>query len=62
LQAFIAEPVALRAAISSVPLHRQVAERAVALGLDGLVVVSQGAEAEAMAAAAAPLSRLAAAR
>jgi UDP-N-acetylmuramoyl-tripeptide--D-alanyl-D-alanine ligase len=43
----------------SVALHRQVAERAVALGLDGLVVVSQGAEAEAMAAAAAPLSRLA---
>ena len=43
----------------SVALHRQVAERAVALGLDGLVVVSEGAEAEAMAAAAAPLSRLA---
>jgi len=43
----------------SVALHRQVAERAVALGMDGLVVVSQGAEAEAMAAAAAPLSRLA---
>jgi UDP-N-acetylmuramoyl-tripeptide--D-alanyl-D-alanine ligase len=43
----------------SVALHRQVAERAVALGLDGLVVVSQGAEADAMAAAAAPLSRLA---
>ena len=43
----------------SVALHRRVAERAAALGLDGLVVVSQGAEAEAMAAAAAPLSRLA---
>ena len=43
----------------SVALHRQVAERAVALGLDGLVLVSQGAEADAMAAAAAPLSRLA---
>ena len=43
----------------SVALHRQVAERAVALGLDGLVVVSQGAEAAAMAEAAASLSRLA---
>lgn len=43
----------------SVALHRRVAERAASLGLDGLVVVSQGAEAEAMAAAAAPLSRLA---
>ncbi|MEN9540379.1 MAG: UDP-N-acetylmuramoyl-tripeptide--D-alanyl-D-alanine ligase [Cyanobacteriota bacterium] len=43
----------------SVALHRRVAERAASLGLDGLVVVSQGAEAEAMAAAAAPPSRLA---
>ena len=43
----------------SVALHRRVAERVAALGLDGLVVVSQGAEAEAMAAAAAPLKRLA---
>ena len=43
----------------SVVLHRRVAERALALGLDGLVVVSRGAEAEAMAAAAAPLKRLA---
>jgi UDP-N-acetylmuramoyl-tripeptide--D-alanyl-D-alanine ligase len=43
----------------SVALHRQVAERAVALGLDGLVVVSQSSEAAAMAEAAASLSRLA---
>ena len=43
----------------SVALHRSVAERAVERGLDGLVVVSQGAEAEAMAAAAAGLPRLA---
>jgi UDP-N-acetylmuramoyl-tripeptide--D-alanyl-D-alanine ligase len=43
----------------SVALHRQVAERAAALGLDGLVVVSGGAEAEAMAEAAAGLPRLA---
>ena len=43
----------------SVALHRRVAERAAALGLDGLVVVSSGDEAAAMAAAAAPLSRLA---
>ncbi len=43
----------------SVALHRRVAERAASLGLDGLVVVSQGAEAEAMAAAAASMSRLA---
>ena len=42
----------------SVPLHRQVAERAAALGLDGLVVVASGAEAEAMAEAAATLDRL----
>ena len=43
----------------SVSLHRQVAERAAALGLDGLVVVSGGAEAQAMADAAAALPRLA---
>jgi UDP-N-acetylmuramoyl-tripeptide--D-alanyl-D-alanine ligase len=43
----------------SVELHRAVAERAVERGLDGLVVVSGGAEAEAMAAAAAALPRLA---
>ena len=43
----------------SVALHRQVAERAAALGLDGLVVVSGGSEAEAMAEAAAGLPRLA---
>jgi len=43
----------------SVDLHRRVAERAAALGLDGLVVVSSGAEAEAMAAAAQGLPRLA---
>ena len=43
----------------SVALHRQVAERAVALGLDGLVLVVDGAEGEAMTAAAASLPRLA---
>jgi UDP-N-acetylmuramoyl-tripeptide--D-alanyl-D-alanine ligase len=43
----------------SVALHQAVAERAVALGLDGLVLVVDGAEAEAMAAAAASLPRLA---
>ncbi len=43
----------------SLELHRQVAERAVQLGLDGLVLVVAGAEGEAMAAAAAPLQRLA---
>jgi UDP-N-acetylmuramoyl-tripeptide--D-alanyl-D-alanine ligase len=43
----------------SVELHRAVADRAVERGLDGLVVVSGGAEAEAMAAAAAALPRLA---
>jgi UDP-N-acetylmuramoyl-tripeptide--D-alanyl-D-alanine ligase len=43
----------------SVTLHRAVAERAVALGLDGLVLVASGPEAEAMATAAAPLPRLA---
>ena len=41
----------------SVALHRQVAERAVACGLDGLVLVMAGPEADAMAAAAAPLAR-----
>jgi len=44
---------------SSVELHRRVAERAVERGLDGLVVVSGGAEAQAMAEAAAALPRLA---
>ncbi|MDI9405418.1 MAG: UDP-N-acetylmuramoyl-tripeptide--D-alanyl-D-alanine ligase [Chitinophagaceae bacterium] len=43
----------------SVALHQAVVERAVALGLDGLVLVVDGAEAEAMAAAAASLPRLA---
>ena len=43
----------------SVELHHRVAERALERGLDGLVVVSVGAEAEAMAAAAASLPRLA---
>jgi UDP-N-acetylmuramoyl-tripeptide--D-alanyl-D-alanine ligase len=43
----------------SVDLHREVAERAAALGLDGLVVVAGGAEAQAMAAAAQGLPRLA---
>ena len=43
----------------SVALHRAVAERAASLQLDGLVVVSSGAEAEAMAEAAAALPRLA---
>ncbi|MFO8237097.1 MAG: UDP-N-acetylmuramoyl-tripeptide--D-alanyl-D-alanine ligase [Prochlorococcaceae cyanobacterium] len=43
----------------SVELHRQVAERAVQLGLDGLVLVVAGAEGEAMAAVADALPRLA---
>lgn len=43
----------------SVELHRQVAERAVALGLDGVVLVVAGAEGEAMAAVADALPRLA---
>ena len=43
----------------SVSLHRQVAAYAATLGLDGLVIVSDGAEAEAMADAAAGLPRLA---
>ncbi|MFN7898219.1 MAG: UDP-N-acetylmuramoyl-tripeptide--D-alanyl-D-alanine ligase [Synechococcaceae cyanobacterium] len=42
----------------SLELHRQVAERARTLGLDGLVIVAAGAEGEAMQAAAAGLSRL----
>lgn len=42
----------------SVALHRQVAERAVACGIDGLVLVMAGAEADAMAEAAAALPRL----
>jgi UDP-N-acetylmuramoyl-tripeptide--D-alanyl-D-alanine ligase len=41
-----------------VALHRQVAERAVACGIDGLVLVMAGAEADAMAEAAATLPRL----
>ena len=43
----------------SLSLHRQVAGRAAALGIDGLVVVSAGPEAEAMAAEAASLPALA---
>ncbi|MFO7630012.1 MAG: UDP-N-acetylmuramoyl-tripeptide--D-alanyl-D-alanine ligase [Prochlorococcaceae cyanobacterium] len=43
----------------SVELHRRVAERALARRLDGLVLVVSGAEAEAMAKAAAALPRLA---
>jgi len=43
----------------SVALHRQVAERAAALDLDGVLVVSSGAEAEAMAAAASSLPHFA---
>ena len=42
----------------SLSLHRQVAERARQLGLDGLVIVDAGAEGEAMLAAAAGLERL----
>jgi UDP-N-acetylmuramoyl-tripeptide--D-alanyl-D-alanine ligase len=42
----------------SVELHRHVAARAAALGLDGLVVVATGAEADAMAEAGAALPRL----
>jgi UDP-N-acetylmuramoyl-tripeptide--D-alanyl-D-alanine ligase len=42
----------------SVALHRSVAERAVQLGLDGLVLVAGGPEGEAMLAAAAALPRL----
>ena len=43
----------------SVALHRRIAERAMELALDGLVVVASGPEAEAMAQAAAGLGRLA---
>jgi UDP-N-acetylmuramoyl-tripeptide--D-alanyl-D-alanine ligase len=43
----------------SLALHRQVAERAKQLRLDGLVIVDAGAEGEAMQAAAAGLARLA---
>jgi UDP-N-acetylmuramoyl-tripeptide--D-alanyl-D-alanine ligase len=42
----------------SLELHRQVGSRAAALGLDGLVVVAEGPEGEAMLAAAAGLPRL----
>ena len=42
----------------SLPLHRQVAERARQLNLDGLVIVDGGAEGEAMLAAASGLPRL----
>jgi UDP-N-acetylmuramoyl-tripeptide--D-alanyl-D-alanine ligase len=42
----------------SVELHQQVASRAAALELDGLVVVASGAEADAMAQAACSLPRL----
>ena len=43
---------------SSLELHRRVAERALGLGLDGLVIVDGGLEGAAMAAAAAGLERL----
>jgi len=43
----------------SLALHRQVAERALRLGLDGLVVVDAGPEGKAMLAAARGLARLA---
>ena len=43
----------------SVALHREVAEWAVDLGLDGLVIVAEGAEAVAMLAGAKRLPRLA---
>jgi UDP-N-acetylmuramoyl-tripeptide--D-alanyl-D-alanine ligase len=42
----------------SLELHRQVGSRAAELGLDGLVVVAEGPEGEAMLAAAADLPRL----
>jgi UDP-N-acetylmuramoyl-tripeptide--D-alanyl-D-alanine ligase len=42
----------------SLPLHRQVAERARQLNLDGLLIVDGGAEGEAMLAAASGLPRL----
>ena len=43
----------------SVALHREIAEYALRLGLDGLVIVADGAEAEAMAAAAISIKFLA---
>ncbi len=43
----------------SLELHRNVAERAARLGLDGLVIVSSGPEGEAMLAAAAGIGRIA---
>ena len=43
----------------SLDLHRQVAARAVELGLDGLVLVDGGAEGQAMAASAASMERVA---
>ncbi|NDG75738.1 MAG: UDP-N-acetylmuramyl peptide synthase, partial [Synechococcaceae bacterium WB8_1B_136] len=43
----------------SLALHRQVAERAAQLGLDGLVIVDAGPEGQAMVEAAAGLERLA---
>jgi UDP-N-acetylmuramoyl-tripeptide--D-alanyl-D-alanine ligase len=43
----------------SLALHRRVAERALALGLDGLVIVDGGQEGEVMAAAAQGLPQLA---
>ena len=43
----------------SLELHRRVAERALALGLDGLVIVDDGQEGQVMAAAAQGLPRLA---
>lgn len=46
----------------SVELHRQVAQHTLDLALDGVVFVVEGAEAEAMAAAAAGLERMALAR
>ena len=42
----------------SLALHREVAARALSLGLDGLVVVDGGPEGEAMLAAAQGLARL----
>jgi UDP-N-acetylmuramoyl-tripeptide--D-alanyl-D-alanine ligase len=42
----------------SLELHRRVAARAAALGLDGLVIVDAGAEGKAMAQAAAALPQL----
>ncbi len=44
---------------SSADLHRSVVERAVTLGLDGLVAVATGLEADAMATAASPMAQFA---